>query len=567
MKKIVDIYGEEYIKSILNDREKLEKIYDIAYQAREGINDANQEIDNIQIAIDDYVMNQILSKSMKENELENYKNAFNKTIRQDMTYIFRNPVLRLPKEKLTLVMSENTYDALQQRKNAIAKKSKEIFQKGKEKVTKEEREFLLDYLSSNIGTRDKEIVKMQDKMMHDIITEEGSYGYKDINFITQFIADQELKEYGIEGYCHLSKYKVGTSSKLESNTKGVAISLRATINQEYGLQAINEKENIGMFIHTICHEVRHINQRDSIEKGVRNEETLQCLTDIVLRNYLTTDRYDYYKTNYYFESGEINAELAGYSHAVKYLRKYATTAQIQELLVKKDEQIYKKIVEMRKDSNQKIERTEDFKHREMGKIVKNHPEILNRYPQLQSIYKSDGNIKSLEQILIEKGSFNKRNKQDNANIYTSTINTLIDNNELEKIDFSTLSRKNIYSIMHALSDQYNYYATSSHNYSSAKSKGNNYISNPNVTEQELNNNIDLMKTRFEKIENILDPLYDNFSDEYKQNPNYKQDHFLYQRDRLYARYQFHKIKSKNEEINEMFAEKSEVNEAQPTVKK
>ena len=101
MKKIVDIYGEEYIKSILNDREKLEKIYDIAYQAREGINDANQEIDNIQIAIDDYVMNQILSKSMKENELENYKNAFNKTIRQDMTYIFRNPVLRLPKEKLT----------------------------------------------------------------------------------------------------------------------------------------------------------------------------------------------------------------------------------------------------------------------------------------------------------------------------------------------------------------------------------------------------------------------------------------------------------------------------------
>ena len=101
---------------------------------------------------------------------------------------------------------------------------------------------------------------------------------------------------------------------------------------------------------------------------------------------------------------------------------------------------------------------------------------------------------------------NKKNKQDNANIYTSTINTLIDNNELEKIDFSTLSRKNIYSIMHALSDQYNYYATSSHNYSSAKSKGNNYISNPNVTEQELNNNIDLMKTRFEKIENILDPL-------------------------------------------------------------
>ena len=41
-------------------------------------------------------------------------------------------------------------------------------------------------------------------------------------------------------------------------------------------------------------------------------------------------------------------QLAGYSHAVKYLRKYAATAQIQELLVKKDEQIYKKIVEMRK---------------------------------------------------------------------------------------------------------------------------------------------------------------------------------------------------------------------------
>ena len=30
---------------------------------------------------------------------------------------------------------------------------------------------------------------------------------------------------------------------------------------------------------------------------------------------------------------------------------------------------------------------------------------------------------------------------------------------------------------------------------------------------------------------------------------------------------FIKLKSKNEEINEMFSEKSEVNEAQPTVKK
>ena len=47
-------------------KRKLEKIYDIAYQSREGLNEANQEIENIRIAIDDYVMNQILSQSLKE---------------------------------------------------------------------------------------------------------------------------------------------------------------------------------------------------------------------------------------------------------------------------------------------------------------------------------------------------------------------------------------------------------------------------------------------------------------------------------------------------------------------
>ena len=47
MKKIVDIYGEEYIKSILNDREKLEKIYDIAYQAREMMSTAENGMKEI----------------------------------------------------------------------------------------------------------------------------------------------------------------------------------------------------------------------------------------------------------------------------------------------------------------------------------------------------------------------------------------------------------------------------------------------------------------------------------------------------------------------------------------
>ena len=133
-------------------------------------------------------------------------------------------------------MTTNIYNALQQRKNAIAKKSKEIYLKDKGRTTKEERELLLDYLAANIGTRDKEIIKMQEKMVREIIMENSNRGYKDVNFIVEFIAQEELKEYGIEGYCHLSQYEAGKSTELSKNKNGTSNSLRATINQEYGLK-------------------------------------------------------------------------------------------------------------------------------------------------------------------------------------------------------------------------------------------------------------------------------------------------------------------------------------------
>ena len=560
MKKITNVYGEKYLKFILNDQEKLEKIYDIAYQSREGINGANQEIENIRIAIDNYVMNQILSNSITNKELKNYSGAFNKTIRQDMTYIFRNPILKLPKDKLQPVMTTNIYNALQQRKNAIAKKSKEIYLKDKGRTTKEERELLLDYLAANIGTRDKEIIKMQEKMVREIIMENSNRGYKDVNFIVEFIAQEELKEYGIEGYCHLSQYEAGKSTELSKNKNGTSNSLRATINQEYGLRAINKKENIATFIYSVCHEVRHINQEYEISKGVKNKEVLNNLTDYILKSYLTETEYNYYKDNYYFESGEVDAEIDDYSRANKYLKKYATTTQIQELLEKRNNKIYEKITEIRKNKQQDLESADEFKYREIENIVKKYPEILTAYPQLQSIYIKEGKLKSLEQILIEKGSFIKKNKQDNANIYTSIINVLIDKNELEEIDFSVINKTNIYSIMHALSTQYDYYTTSSNSYISEKTRSDSYFYNNNIKDSDLIEDVKVMKSRLDKLENILDPLYDNFADQYRENNNYKQDAFIYQKNKLYARYRFHKIKSKTAQLNDIFNDQEISNE-------
>lgn len=555
MQKIVGIYGETYLGILLKNKQELERLYEESYKAREGIESTNQEVENIQTAVEFYVMNKILSGKLDSESLENYKKVFNKMIRQDIMSVFRNPILKLPEQKLTPIIDEEVYSFVQKRKSVIEKKCKEIYSKDNKKVTNEEREFLLDYLQANIGTRNKEIIAMQEDLIYDLLTKKRNYGYKETEFVVNFIATEEMKKYDLEGYCHLSDYQAGTITKFEGTKKSSICDLSTTINREFGIKALNDKEDLGKLIYTICYQIKKLKQIDDIQTRIRNEETINALTDNILNEFLPEDKKEYYKRNHYLDSAEMNAQMVGYNNAITYLRKYGMTGQASDLLDEKDAHIYKVLSEKQHQEEQK-ESSEQYKYREINSLVKEHPKLLSKYPQLQTIYNQDGTPKSLQQLLIEKGKFKRKNKEDNPNIYHSTINVLIDKNELAKLDFSSMNQEEIYKVMHALSEQYNYYANASHNYLSAKAIGEEFGSQNGNTKDNLDKNIDIMKSRYQKIETVLDILYDRFGEKYKQKKEYKQDQFMYQANKLYARYQFHKINKhrKSVELSEMIEE-------------
>lgn len=547
MKKIINVYGQKYLDSLLNNRDQLENIYDLAYQSRIGIEGANQELKNIQDALDCYMVELVLNNTVDPVKAANYKCIINKMLSIDITGIYRNPLLKLPKDKIKVIIDSDEYSSIERRKEYISKKCKEIYAKG-DNATPSENKLFFEYLESNINSRNKEIVSMEEDTFHKILVEKKDYGYREASFVVSFIASRELKSYGIEGYCNLSDYEVASKKRLDS--VGQAGVLRVNLNKDYGIKAISDKENLGMFIHTICYEIRHLNQIENIQKGVRSDSVLNCLGDKLMRFYLKDEEYEYYKDKYYFESGEMSAQIDGYDRAIEYLKKYGNFGEVVKLSSIKNQQIYNKLMEMRNNKNNNLDEKSKYKYGEMDKLISSHKSLLGMYSQLRVIYNEDGTRKSFQELLIDKGNFKKKNKRDSSDIYRSIIDVSIDQGKLKNIDFTNISKENTFSIMHALSEQYNDYSVSMYNYLSV-------VDSLNITDKDKNfleENIEVFDNRFQQIESVLDGLYKKFASDYKQQQNYKQDFFMYQKDKMYTRYQHHKLVEKKQDriLNNMF---------------
>ena len=204
---IRESYGYDYLLKILNNSSELELVYQNAINSKDGISDVSPEYQNIQSMIDYYIAEMIKSGEIKKypTVLQNYINVFNKTLNIDKTYIFRNDVANLSYQEIQSVMSYDTYQKIEQRKQQIEDYCKNLFEKFRNNtITDDERKFLIKYLRDNINTNNKEIYDMQEQMCKSIINNKGNYGYIEADFIVGFIGNEECKKYEITGMCHLS---------------------------------------------------------------------------------------------------------------------------------------------------------------------------------------------------------------------------------------------------------------------------------------------------------------------------------------------------------------------------
>lgn len=562
MKKIIDMYGEQYLDDILRDYNKLSKIYD------NSINKKNSELPdsddrNISRALELYFYKLILSSDMKNDvRLENYKKVLNMAMKKDPTYVFESKILDLPKQRLSNVMSDDVYNQFASYKEKVSNHCINIYnslQNGKD-VPEKDKQFLLKFLTSNIGTKDEKIYEMQENTIRRIINSDSKCDYFDANFFVSFIANEESKKYGYEVVSNVSKFPPANKT-----ARGYASKYKVNISSEFAIKSLNEKgEDLANLLHTICHEVRHTKQNDDILSVVKNKNTINILTDKIFRENLSTKEFDFYHENYYFESGEKDAEIVGFSNADIYIYKYMNDVNEKEklhnyLLDEKDHQIYIELIEMRKDFSQNKLNADAFRIKKLEEVLQRDNSYLEKFSQLKEIYDSNGNLKSFQDRLIGYADFKAVNKEDSKDIFQASFNYSLDNGELENIDFSKMSRADLYKVMHSLSELYNEYSHQSHNLLSSTREKDQFLNRERDIREATtyrDKSISLMASRYKKLESVLDVFYDKLGDDYGKQEQYKHDQFIYNKDKEYARYKFGKIKDERSktELNSMLHE-------------
>lgn len=554
------MYGEEELDKILRDINALSNLYansiDIKNQPTVDV-----ESRNICRAIEKYMKKLVLSSNMKNDErLENYRNVLLSTLKKDNTYIYESEFLNLPKERLLGIMTEDTYNQFSSYKSTVKDYCNSIYNKilKKEEVTQNERHILIDFLNSNIGTKDSEIYKMQETMIKSIINNEIECDFYDASFFVSYISNEEAKEYGHEV---VSNIVIFTGEN--KNARGYASQYRVNINAEYAVKSLNSdnKEDLADLLHTICHEVAHTKQNKDIQTNICNKDTVDILTDKIFRKELSKDEFKYYISNYYFESGEKNAEKTGFINAKKYIDKYLDNAKektIDFLDNKKDHELYVDMISMRKDSTGEKVDADKFKIEKMEEVLKRNNSYLSKFPQYKQLYNNNGELKSFSERLISYTDFKKQNNEDSNDLFLSSFNYSLDNNDLNTIDFSSMSKDDLFKTIHALSELYNTYSSMSHNALESVRENEKFLNGERDIKDSnyyRDNKIRLMSSRYQKLEKVLDVFYERFGEEYKKVEAYSYDQYIYDKDKEYVRHKFSKIKYEREKSRQRELEK------------
>ena len=557
MNNIIGMYEIEDLDKTLSDINELRALWHNAINIKNNLMDDSIDRSKMR-AIELHMRELVLSSNMlNDQRLENYKKVLREALDKDPTYVFESEVLKIPKERLLGIMSEDIYNRFSKYKGTLNEYCFTVYNRliNNQVVTPNEKSILMSFLCSNVGTRDKTIYEMQEGMMSRIINGAGECDYQSARFFAEFIAQEEAKEYGYEVVTDVAN--MGEESK---GARGYASKYRVCIKGEHILEVLNGSDNKrkAMIIHTICHEVAHTKQNDNIIHDVCNKDTLDILSDKIFRLELSEKDFVYYMANYYFEAGEKDAEKKGFVNADKYIQKYLNGEKEKErisnfLYARRDHEIFVDNISMRKDSSLEKVDADKFKIEKMEGILKRDNSYLTRFPQFRHLYRDNGELKSFAERLISYTDFKKVHKEDSPDIFLTSFNYSLDKGDLEKIDFAKMSKKDAFKVIHALSDLYNTYAFMAHNVlESVRQKdgfltGEKDIANAGYYRDEK---VRLMASRYHKLEIVLDSFYEKYADEYENIEAYSRDKFIYDKDKQYVRDKYNKVKAVREEEKE-----------------
>ena len=440
--RLVNNYKEDELKALLSNPSGYRRIILDKFSRK----DKDCKLNDLALidALDNYIVKTLNSTPwvLNKQELTAYRDFLYSVHATNRSIVFDSILFR--KGNIEKVFSDDQVKNLSVTKRQATINANHELKKLMSQPGQTASDLLIRFAETQIENDSDTVKNFVDNLFSYIMNNQDcNKGYYAREFMARYAAYSAVKDLKIPPVAvYLTNYDM-RGDKISPGERGCSYGNSSVINvsRDYALDKVTKDTGLPNYmsiIHTVCHEVKHSSQAFHTSNGEFTLETFNYIKMQLFSNYLSNDKYDEYKTNYIHTEIESDSNYYGWRQTERILKKFCsnmidelTTVVSNSIVTTFQEETATKLGNVRKQRMAK----ERFNVESLDSIMKTHPEILVKYPQLKQIYSPNGKRYSFMERLRLKGQSSIKNIDE---IYRDFDVYDFQTGEVEKIDIDRL---------------------------------------------------------------------------------------------------------------------------------
>ena len=440
--RLVNNYKEDELKALLSNPSRYRRIILDKFSRK----DKDCKLNDLALidALDNYIVKTLNSTPwvLNKQELTAYRDFLYSVHATNRSIVFDSILFR--KGNIEKVFSDDQVKNLSITKRQATINANNELKKLISHPGQTASDLLIRFAETQIENDSDTVKNFVDNLFSYIMNNQDcNNGYYAREFMARYAAYSSVKDLKIPSVeVYLTNYDM-RGDKIAPGERGCCYGNSSVINvsRDYALDKVTKDTGLPNYmsiIHTVCHEVKHSSQAFHTSNGEFTLETFNYIKMQLFSNYLSNDKYDEYKTNYIHTEIESDSNYYGWRQTERILKKFCsnminelTTVVSNSIVTTFQEETATKLGNVRKQRMAK----ERFNVESLDSIMKAHPEILVKYPQLKQIYAPNGKRYSFMERLRLKGQSSIKNIDE---IYRDFDVYDFQTGEVEKIDIDRL---------------------------------------------------------------------------------------------------------------------------------
>lgn len=420
--RMINLYEKEYYQEVLKRTSMLQQW--IEEKKKMIKEDCPTDMRySVQLdALDNYIVDLYekgnLNK-LNQSDLKAYLNILYKN--SNDLYILRHSLL-FSKQYREIFFQEPELTELKKRKQNAYERAIKIYQKirNNEKVEEYDLQFLITYISGMIGYATKGGNNVLDNLFQYLLKKDAQKEHLSLvekNFLIQMMSNYCCRKLDIPlTSVYLSDKDINGNELKNKNISGVNYGNFGVIgiNKQVLEKELSKTKTLTptqSMLFVISHENRHSYQSYHVHQPEANLAVFETIKSDLFRKELSTDEFDEYRKNYFFDGMENDANCWGYIFLEDVLHKNKIDKSMYEIEIDTNLiNLHQQQTVGYKTNGNKKRQMEYFDVYHLSEIVKKRPEYVNEYPMLQIMFTKSGEVKPNQELF--KGLIDKENHLD-----------------------------------------------------------------------------------------------------------------------------------------------------------